>query len=492
MTQAHIYETFETALGRKLSEAELKQINERHDSALHWRNWNLAPNRKLNKQDYEGCDYSCNELPLDLVPSFLQMDQLTDWIFTFQSNDPKAYNHALAKWRETQSDAWFVAALGKAPAKASPSLQRLLMKAQVVQPDTPLFPTVAYNRIRLLSELGRTDEARKLLDQIIASKFDEFPLSAQNQFIEQRMQLAQNLSEFLRFASRKPVAFYEYGSLGTIAELLSIENDFREEQGIEAKSTERLEELLKWDGRSVFDENVVEVLNWHFPLQGLMAAAHDPALPDYLRQRVLLTVWTRAVLLKNDAVAKQAATELVDKGVDSSGVLSEYLKAATPVQREDAALFALLKLPILSPYISSGVPDLDTGDDGYDFALAWWCTLQETTYDEQVKEVPKQVWSPSFLTPESVVMAQKERAELKAIGDGKKYLGKRVIEWTRQRPADPRLPEALFIAVMANQSYKYGCGGWEHDDQVKEDAASLLKERYPNSLWAMKLREMEQ
>jgi hypothetical protein len=89
-------------------------------------------------------------------------------------------------------------------------------------------------------------------------------------------------------------------------------------------------------------------------------------------------------------------------------------------------------------------------------------------------------------------LARKERAELKAIGDGKKYLGIKVIEWAKQRPTDSRLPEALFIAVMANQSYKYGCGGWEHDDQVREDAATLLKEQYPNSVWAMKLREVEQ
>ena len=492
VTRAEIYQTFETALGRKLSDAEMNQINERHESALKWRKWNLAANRKLIGLDYEGCEYSCNHLTLDLLPSFLTMDQLTDWIFTFQSDDPKAYPHALAKWRETQSNAWFIAAIAKAPAKASPSLQRLLLKAQTVQPDTPLFPTVAYNRIRLLSELGRNDEARRLLDQILTTKLDSFPLSAQNQFIEQRLQLAQNLSEFLRFASRRPVAFYEYGTMGNIADLVSAEKEIREEQGIEDKTTERLAELMKWDGRLVFDENVVDVLNWHFPLQGLMAAARDPALPDYLRQRVLQTVWTRAVLLKNDVIARRAATELVDKGIDSSGVLREYLKAATAVQREDAAIFALLKSPILSPYISPGVPDLDTGDDGYDFGLAWWCTLQETTYDEESKEVPKQVPSPSFLTAEFVAMARKERAELKAIGDGKKYLGIRVIEWAKQRPADSRLPEALFIAVMANQSYKYGCGGWEHDDQVREDAATLLKEKYPDSVWAMKLREVEQ
>jgi hypothetical protein len=493
VTAAEIYETFETALARKLSDAEVKQLEGRHADALRWRKWNLSPNRKFIRQpDYEGCDYECNHLTLDLLPPFLTMDELTDWIFTFQSDDPKAYQHALATWRQTQSDAWFVAALAKAPAKPSQSLQRLVMKAQTVKQDSPLFPTVAYNRIRLLGELGRKDEARKLLDQIIATDFDAFPLSAQNLFIAQRMHLAQNVSEFLRFAARKPVRFYEYGTMGTIPDLRVMEESSTEEQKTDPKRIERLEALWKWDGRSVFDDEVVDVLNWHFPLKALVAAAHDPALPDYLRQRVLLTVWTRATLLKSDDVAHQAATEIVAAGIDTNGVFSEYLKARTAAQKEDAATFALLKSPDLTPYVMPGVPDLDTDEDGDDLELAWWCTLPETTYNDEGKEVPRQVASPSFLPAEFRVAAEKERSELREIGGGKHYLGKKVIEWANKRPNDARLPEALFIAVMASLPYKYGCGGWEQDEEVREQATTLLKERYPISVWTMKLREIEQ
>jgi len=340
--------------------------------------------------------------------------------------------------------------------------------------------------------LGRKDEARKLLDQIIATDFDAFPLSAQNLFIAQRMHLAQNVSEFLRFAARKPVRFYEYGTMGAIPDLRVMEESSTEEQKTDPKRIERLEALWKWDGRSVFDDEVVDVLNWHFPLKALVAAAHDPALPDYLRQRVLLTVWTRATLLNNDDVAHQAATEIVAAGMDTNGVFGEYLKARTPAQKEDAATFALLKSPDLTPYVMQGVPDLDTDEDGDDLELAWWCTLPETTYDDEGKEVPRQVASPSFLPAEFRVAAEKERSELRAIGGGKHYLGKKVIEWANKRPNDARLPEALFIAVMASLPYKYGCGGWEQDEEVREQATTLLKERYPTSVWTMKLREIEQ
>jgi len=68
-------------------------------------------------------------------------------------------------------------------------------------------------------------------------------------------------------------------------------------------------------------------------------------------------------------------------------------------------------------------------------------------------------------------------------------IGNRVIEWARQSPSDPRVPEALFVAAMANQSYKYGCSGWEYDADLQAEAEELLLERYSSSPWAAKLRE---
>ena len=99
----------------------------------------------------------------------------------------------------------------------------------------------------------------------------------------------------------------------------------------------------------------------------------------------------------------------------------------------------------------------------------------------------KIVSKPPFLTRLQLEQARKERTALIAIGDGKSYLGKRVLEWAKAQPDDPRIPEALFIAFTANGSYKYGCDGWEHDEETQNAAAALLRERYPNSSWTAKL-----
>jgi len=93
------------------------------------------------------------------------------------------------------------------------------------------------------------------------------------------------------------------------------------------------------------------------------------------------------------------------------------------------------------------------------------------------------------LTADFLATAQKERAIIRAAGNAKKLIGNRVIEWARQSPTDRRVPEALFVAAMANQNYKYGCGGWEHDEEIQQEAESLLLDHFGGTVWAAKLRE---
>lgn len=485
---AEILKSVETSLGRKLTDEETRHVNEQHEMSLYLRRMERSPNRKFAADEYEGCDYDCKSVPLSMYPAFLRIDELSDWVFTLQSKDPQAYSHALQRWRDTHSPSWFVTSLVKAN-KTSQSLSRLLSHAEQIQPDTPMYATVAYNRIRLLTELGRVSEARQVLNQIIESGFDTFPVSAQNEFLEQRMNVAESLSAFLRFALRKPIAFYQYGQLGSIEEILGDEESYED---VDEQERERVKRLIEWDGRGIFDERVADILNWHFSLSTLMDVTRDPTVPTYIRERVLLAAWTRAILLKNDIIARQTAVEIVRTTRDNAVLFQSYLGARTAAERDAAATFALLKSPYLSPYLSEGVPDIYTGDDGYYLEMAWWCVLPQTEYDEEVKEKPKQVFSPRFLTPELLNAAEKERAKIIELGDAKSFLGKRAIEWAKFNPNDSRVPEALFIAAKANESYKYGCNGWNNDDIVRKEAASLLVERYPNSVWAMKLLEMEQ
>ena len=67
-----------------------------------------------------------------------------------------------------------------------------------------------------------------------------------------------------------------------------------------------------------------------------------------------------------------------------------------------------------------------------------------------------------------------------------------MLEWAKAEPDDPRIPEALFIAFTANARYKYGCDGWDHDEETQDAVAALLRARYPSNPWTAKLSEREE
>lgn len=495
--QSEIRSAFEEKLGRPVTPEELKQINISLDSSLSSREWNLSPNRRLGgvaMSNYEGRPYELPAPALDLMPDFLRANDLSDWILTVQSADPSSYGHAFSRWREIRSKAWLVAALVKAQ-KSSIGIVQLMRAAQNVSHDDAAFSTVAYNVVRLKVASGQQDEARKLLDQILLPPAAILPVSARNLFIEQRMSLAVDLKEFLRSAQRKPIAFYQDGELGKITDLVERAKSYwdsedyaQTKEEYDRGIDETYKNLLPWDDRFTFDEKTTEIFNWNFPLQLLAEAARDKDLPDYLQRNLILATWTRAILLNKEDVALNIAPQVPKVAPELTAVFTPYLSARTAKARHNAALYVLLKFPNLSPYVPGDLPEWNTTEElDYYLESAWWCPQSDTDYDDNGNEVAKVVAKPSFLTPEQLETARRERLALRALGDGKVYLGKQVLEWARTSPSDPRVAEALFIAVKANQSYKYGCSGWEFDEETRKAADALLRQRYERSPWSAKL-----
>jgi len=498
--ESEVLLAFESKLNRKLTDDEIKEIKERRAGSLKYREWTISPNRQWDA-GYEGCYDSCEHLTFDLMPDYLRRDDLTDWILTLQTTDAGAYRHALERWHHTESRAWLVVALIKAD-EPSANVAQLMSDAERVAHDTPEFPTVAYELVRLRLALGQPESARKLIDEVLANSADSLPVSARNLFLEQRAHLSANITQFLKYSQRNPVAFYSIadGKFGTLRELLEMAKASWNEEyaGAETKDEyeKGMEDLYKdrlpWDERSIFADEAIDILNWHFSVHSLIDAAHDASLPDYLRRQLLLAAWTRSILLNQDEVAIQIAPEVIKAAPEMAPLLDEYLRAKPP-DREHAALFLLLKFPSLSPYVPAGLPSFDTAEDvDYYFESSWWCRLATTEYTDAGQEIPKVVRRPDFFNAKQLEGAASERKRLDDIGEGKRYLGKLVLQWARVSPRDPRIPESLFIAFKANESYKYGCGAWDHDQDLQQEAADLLIQQYPESPWTAKLREVSQ
>ncbi len=397
------------------------------------------------------------------IPASVISDDLTDWIATFEGDLDASGAHAIERWQKTKSLHWLVAALTNADGK-EPNLNELLAAAANVSHASPAYPSVAFHSVRLLKESRRADEARNMLDKILAGERQQLNASALNQFLGERMMLAPNLEDFLKHAPRLPAAF-------------SDNNDGREIPDDEGNA-----EKPKDAPKFLFDLDAANSFNLAMLVATMKDAAKSKTLAPNLRRDVAQAAFVRAALLDDRETAVQAATSLQEELPAVKDFLAAYQKATTPDARRFAAAFLTLKFPGLRPFVSAGagrstaVEEVDSYRDNY------WCTeppppLGGSLADDANKEKP--MIAPEFLKA-SQTLAARQYATLQALGPGPNYLCRIAIEWAQKNPTDPRAPEALHLAV---RSTRYGCtdkdtGRWS------KAAFDLLHSRYPNTTWA--------
>lgn len=447
-----------------------------------------------NRTSYEGGYYGDEKTALALLPAFIRQDEMTDWLFTFQIENSEAYLYSLSKFRQNPSDLWLMTGISKAQ-KDSPDVARLLEAAARTGRSSPAYPTIAYHTARLYMEQGKTGEARKLLDEILNSPL-ELPISSRNKFLALRLKFAETLEDFIKFALRKPFAFDFDGSTGTIEEFIAEqktwydrnnENKTREEYDREIEERWTHEKL--WQDREMFDSRTVDAINNHFPLAVLMQLGSSPALPDYLRDKFAVPIFTRALIFGDMVTLRKIAPQIIKDHPEFETQINGILAAKTTAASQNASLYMILKNPILSPYVDDGLGKNDNEMNTWD-GDDWWCEPYDMEYDEATgSEMPRSVSKPAFLTAAQSRTAQLERKRLKDLSDAPKYLGNAVLAWAKRSPLDKRVPESLYIVWGANGWTKYGCG---NNDELKTLAGDLLKRRYANSEWTRKMQEEEQ
>lgn len=477
----------ERVVGQPLTDDQKKQVRSNRQSAYSAR---FSDNRR---SEYPGRYFGEEETSLSILPAFLREDDLTDWLFTYQIVNEEAYLYSLSRFRQTSSDIWLMTAISKAN-KNSSELGSLIEAAGKTNRTGPAYPTIAYNLARIHLEQGKSAEARKLLDEVLNAP-DEMPISSRNQFLELRLKLAGTLDEFIKFSLRKPFAFDFDGSAGTVEEFIAEQKSWFD-PATETKTREEYERDVEenwkhektWQDRELFDSGTIEVMNTHFPVSVLMQIEKSPALPDYLRDRFAIPIFTRALMLGDTVTLRKIAPAIIRDHPEFNTQVAGILNAKTPGAIQNASLFMIVKNPLLSPYIAD---NLGKGDnevnmwDGND----WWCTPYDTEYDEASQsEVPRKISRPMFLTAVQSAAAQAERKKIKDLGDAPAYLGNKVLEWAKRSPMDKRVPESLFTVWEANGWTKYGCG---NNEELKNEIAGVLKRRYPQNEWTQKLIEEE-
>jgi hypothetical protein len=409
------------------------------------------------------------------LPPIVLEDDLTDWIATYQSSGPGAMNHALEMWNKKASLPWLVAALAQIDASNARTAE-LLNAAAKIRPDSPGFASVIFQRVRLEANGGRSNEARALLDDILTTNRSALPVSTLNLLLAQRLRLANNLTELLTYAQRVP-AGYSY-------------NDDGRETAAELSEDSTIKPLV---GQPLFDLDAANLLNKKLPLSLLKEAATSTVLPKHLRRDVAQAAWIRAVVLDDAETASELVPTVKSLIPSLRPFLDDYLAASQPDEKKFTAIYTWLKWPGLEPVVDAGVGRTTALEQQDEFRDNWWCSAAFTNDTNEAKgeteadklqtfKADSDVKSPQFLTPAQRAAAQRESTRLSSFGAAPNYLCGQVIAWAEKRPNDPRVPEALHLAV---KSTRYGCTD-KATGRSSKAAFDVLHKRYPNSPWAKK------
>jgi hypothetical protein len=487
-TDAEVLAKAEQAAGRPLTD-KMKEVVRNNRREAYKGRYDGS-----NGAEYQGGYYGSEKLSRSILPDYLRQDDLTNWLFTFQTEGSEAYLYALAEYRRTNSDLWLLTAISKAE-KTSTELKRLFEAADKIDRNSIAYQTIAYHKARLLIEQGKQPEARKMLDDILNSNMD-LPISSRNLFLKERAKLSETLDDFLKFSQLKPFAFDSDGTSGTIDDFIKEQKSWYSPESFPNQTREQYEKEVEenfknekqWQDRQMFDYDTLEVMNEHFPLPVLVEAEKSPVLPDYLRERFALAIWTRAVLLNDFGTAQKISAEVLKFHPEFQELMDKVNLAKTPLGKQRAALYLILKNPMLSPLLDDSL-GTDNEFNMWD-SDDWWCAPYTGETDEVTGETnkPQLPPKPSFLTPAQSNAAQAERKKLADLDDAPKFLGEKILEWTRLAPADRRVPESLYIAFEANGWTKYGCG---NNEELRAKIGSVLKKKYPQSEYAQKVLDEE-
>jgi hypothetical protein len=404
-------------------------------------------------------------------------DDLSDWIVALQGRGSAALDRTLARWRETRSTPWLVAALWKLPPQHT-STADVLIAAAALDRQAPAFPTAAFLRVRLLARSGREDEARAILATLPDTAAGGYPVETVNLLKAERLMLARTFDEFLANAPR---AIVDEWTAWT-----------RDRQG-------RFIAERRGAGAPSLDEDAATTFTYHLPLTHLVTASSSPLLPERIRVRVASAAFTRAVVLRREREGERAADSLRTLAPQLRADLDRYLAASTREARHRAGVLLLLRTPGITAAVrgrddthSFGVSEPERTFDS--LRRNWWCgfdgQVQPRNREETISELvnllytDQRVPSPAFLSSDDRAAAEQEIRLLAKAGAARSYLAAEAIEWAQSSPRDLDAAEALSAAV---RGWRVSCG----DDEkwpLSREAFRTLHRQYPGSMWAQRTK----
>jgi hypothetical protein len=187
------------------------------------------------------------------------------------------------------------------------------------------------------------------------------------------------------------------------------------------------------------------VISYWMPLETLVAAAQSKSLPSGIATAIHDAAHTRALLFGRKDIAKQ---------LDPEQAFANNFDIA----------YYFANNPQMQPYVEP------LGHN----STSWWCR-GGTPWDRTALST---ALLPRFLDVEDSADAESER--LYNLGHGVDWIFRQILARAKSHPTDPRVPEALSIAI---KEARHTCGD-EGSAKLAKQAFQLLHRRYAKTTWA--------
>ncbi len=475
-TDADALAAAEAAVGGPLSDELRKKVIEARENAYADR---FSTHRD---DDYQGGYWGDLDRSLASIPPILRDNGLTDWLFVYQLEEPAAYRYALDRFKQGGGPIWLMTAISKAHG-SSPEIGNVLAEAERSSRTSPAFLTIAFNAARVYLDQNKTSDALRMIADA-ENYWPNMPVSSLNRFRELRQKAAGDLDTYLRSALRRPFIFEYGGSIGSVEQLMEQEKGYYNpeyhtegREAYEAGVEEEFADVVGYARQEMFDDHTINIIDLFFPLTVLKDAYRSPSLPEHLRSRFALAVFTRSLLLGDDAAANEFAPIVAARFPDLAEAIRFYQAAPPGQAKQDAATYLILKDRRMTPFVRNGYEYQD-----------WWCEPSDYAWDGDTGSMIEiaTIRRPPFLTQSNLAASKSERARLTDVGNAPRYLANYVLDWAKRSPADPRVPESLAIAFDATAWNKFGCG---NDWDIRKEVGSVLTTKYPNSPWTEAVRK---
>jgi hypothetical protein len=386
-----------------------------------------------------------NEAELKRAP---ETDTLTAWLGTMQG--VRSHDFALKMYASTRGALpWLVATLSTATRADDRRLDPVLAQALSLDATSPAFVTARYHVHRI--SLARGLDRKTLFESIRHTKGLLRPSvgpSSRNAFALLAARAAPDLQAFLQEAPMVPAGQSEdSGPVVTNPKLLpSLPPELR------------------------------DMLASELPITAWRDAALSPALAGPVRAHIAATAWARAHLLGDAASAAAVAPIASRLNPNMRPYIDRVEQAKTADERRLGLVYALLKMPTVGPTPNAFYAD-EAREEGITSSYGdyFWCP-----------DAPPASGSPAAVSHNHLgaasdrEVAKRERAMLAARGTGATWLAQEAVRLSALLPQDPRVPEALHLAVRAT---RFGCKD-AATPRASKRAFEVLHQRYPGSSWA--------